>query len=146
MFELIVLLAQTVTAPPVSQGISPAMVAEIIAALFGVLGVGGVAGAGIYHKVVRVKTVITGQPIEIVNATKPVSYENHQALDARVGKVEVKVESLTEMQHRQFVDIRRAGEGRERRILETVKAGDVEIHRRLDALLPVIPSRRKMPG
>ena len=137
------LIAQaTATAP---QSISPELLGIIITAVVTSL-LGGGAGGVWLHRKFRGTTTIEGQPIEIINATKPVSYETHQALDERVSKVETKVDSLSEAQHRQFIDILKAGEGRERRILETVKAGDLEIHRRLDAMLPMIPSRRKLPG
>ena len=144
MFDLIVLLAQTVTAPPVSQGISPELLGIIITAAVSSLLGGG--GGILLHRKFRGSTSIEGQPIEIIKATKPVSYDQHKALDARVGKVESKVESLESKQHEQFVSILKAGEGREQRIREAITEGDREIHRRLDALLPGIPARRKVPG
>jgi ABC-type thiamine transport system ATPase subunit len=114
-----------------------------------IIGVIGAAGTllGIIFGFLKGKSqevVIKDQPVRFTKDQRPVSYDQHHALDARVGRIEQHLDAIQRDQGLQYKQILEAGAERELRMTEFFGAGLREVHARLDKILEVKsnPTRR----
>ena len=73
---------------------------------------------------------------------RPVSYDQHDSLVQRVGRIETHLDVIQRDQANQYRTIIEVGAERELRLTETLHAGLREVHSRLDAILKSTPNRR----
>ncbi len=74
---------------------------------------------------------------------RPVSFDQHNSLEQRVGRIEVHLDVIQRDQASQYRQIIEAGAERELRLTETLHAGLREVHGRLDELFKqTSPARR----
>ena len=74
---------------------------------------------------------------------RPVSYDQHNSLEQRVGRIEAHLDVIQRDQANQYRQILEAGSERELRMTEAINNGLREVHHRLDGLLkgPTPPRR-----
>lgn len=89
---------------------------------------------------VTLNTPIPEMPFRKVE--RPVSYDQHNSLEQRVGRIEAHLDVIQRDQASQYRTIIEVGAERELRLTETLHAGLREVHSRLDALLKSTPNRR----
>ena len=82
---------------------------------------------------------IKDQPVRFTKDQRPVSYDQHTALDARVGRIEGHLDAIQRDAGQQYKQLLEAGAEREMRLTEFLGAGLREVHARLDALLRNMP-------
>lgn len=113
------------------------MIGALIIALIG----GGVIGRKISQ---QREVTIKDQPVRMMKTNRPVSYDQHSALDARVARIENHLDRIERDAAQQYKQLLEAGGERELRMTEFFGAGLREVHSRLDALLNKLPpaSRR----
>ena len=73
---------------------------------------------------------------------RPVSFDQHNSLEQRVGRIEVHLDVIQRDQASQYRQIIEAGAERELRLTETLHAGLREVHGRLDQILKAPTNRR----
>ena len=90
---------------------------------------------------VTINTPIPEMPFRKVE--RPVSYDQHNSLEQRVGRIEAHLDVIQRDQASQYRQIIEAGAERELRLTETLHAGLREVHGRLDAMMKQSnPTRR----
>ena len=90
---------------------------------------------------VTINTPIPEMPFRKVE--RPVSYDQHNSLEQRVGRIEAHLDVIQRDQANQYRQIIEAGAERELRLTETLHAGLREVHGRLDQIFKqAAPTRR----
>lgn len=90
---------------------------------------------------VTINTPIPEMPFRKVE--RPVSFDQHNSLEQRVGRIEAHLDVIQRDQASQYRQIIEAGAERELRLTETLHAGLREVHSRLDTILKSNPNRRQ---
>lgn len=89
------------------------------------------------------EVTIKNQPLQMTKTDRPVSFDQHSALDARVARIENHLDRIERDGALQYKQILEAGSERELRMTEVLSQGLREVHARLDALLNrATPPRR----
>ena len=73
---------------------------------------------------------------------RPVSFDQHSSLEARVGRIELHLDVIQRDQAQQYRQILEAGSERELRMTEVISQGLREVHARLDGIIKPHPTRR----
>lgn len=81
------------------------------------------------------EVTIKNQPLQMTKTDRPVSFDQHSALDARVARIENHLDRIERDGALQYKQILEAGSERELRMTEVLSQGLREVHARLDALL-----------
>ena len=115
--------------------------------ILGVLGAAGtLLGIILGHAKGKASQDVTikDQPVRFTKDQRPVSFDQHSALDARVARIENHLDRIERDAGQQYKQLLEAGAEREMRMTEFFGAGLREVHARLDALLSKLPptSRR----
>jgi hypothetical protein len=114
--------------------------------LVGFLGaVGTLLGIVMGHKNGKASQSVTlkNLPLRTLREQRPVSYDQHSALDARVGRIEAHLDVIQRDQASQYKQILEAGAERELRMTEVLNSGLREVHARLDAFMKLSPPNRR---
>lgn len=85
------------------------------------------------------EVTIKDQPLRMVKTDRPVSFDQHNALDARVARIENHLDRIERDAAQQYKQLLEAGGERELRMTEFFGAGLREVHARLDALMSKLP-------
>jgi hypothetical protein len=85
------------------------------------------------------EVTIKNQPLQMTKTDRPVSFDQHSALDARVARIENHLDRIERDAGQQYKQLLEAGAEREMRMTEYFGAGLREVHARLDALLNKLP-------
>lgn len=117
--------------------------------LIGFLGaLGTLAGIFLGHQRGKASQGVTlNAPIPEIpfrKVERPVSYDQHNSLEQRVGRIETHLDVIQRDQASQYRQIIEAGAERELRLTEILHTGLREVHARLDAILnpPPAPANR----
>ncbi len=81
------------------------------------------------------EVTIKNQPLQMTKTDRPVSFDQHNALDARVARIEIHLDRIERDAGQQYKQLLEAGAEREMRMTEFFGAGLREVHARLDKLL-----------
>lgn len=81
------------------------------------------------------EVTIKNQPLQMTKTDRPVSFDQHSALDARVARIEIHLDRIERDGALQYKQLLEAGSERELRMTEVLAQGLREVHSRLDALL-----------
>jgi hypothetical protein len=81
------------------------------------------------------EVTIKNQPLQMTKTDRPVSFDQHSALDARVARIEIHLDRIERDRALQYKQLLEAGSERELRMTEVLAQGLREVHSRLDALL-----------
>jgi len=124
-------------------GVSGELLVKIIGALFSgfVLLMGGRAIGKKEAQGVTLQHPVPEIPFRKVS--NPVSYDQHSALDARVGRIEAHLDRIERDQAMQYKQILEAGAERELRMTEAMISGLRAVHERLDQILTNRPPTRR---
>jgi len=74
---------------------------------------------------------------------RPVSFDQHTSLEARVARIETHLDTIQRDQAMQYRQILEAGSERELRMTEVINHGLREVHARLDGLVKPSSSSRR---
>jgi hypothetical protein len=74
---------------------------------------------------------------------RPVSFDQHTSLEARVARIETHLDTIQRDQAMQYRQILEAGSERELRMTEVINHGLREVHARLDGLATTRPPSRR---
>lgn len=114
--------------------------------ILGVLGAAGtLLGIILGHAKGKASQDVTikDQPVRFTKDQRPVSFDQHSALDARVARIENHLDRIERDAGQQYKQILEAGAERELRMTEFFGAGLREMHSRLDALLKISTTTRR---
>lgn len=89
------------------------------------------------------EVTIKDQPVKFEKSQRPVSFDQHAALDARVARMEAHHDAMQRDQAAQYKQILDAGAERETRLMEFFGAGLREVNLRLDQILNRPPTTRR---
>jgi hypothetical protein len=81
--------------------------------------------------------------VPVRKVDRPVSFDQHSALDARVARIEIHLDQIQRDQASQYRQILEAGSERELRLTETLNKGLRDVHERLDGLIKSTPHTRR---
>jgi hypothetical protein len=89
------------------------------------------------------EVTIKDQPLRMMKQDRPVSFDQHIALDARVARIENHLDRIERDAAQQYKQLLEAGGERELRMTEFFGAGLRAVHERLDAIMKLSnPTRR----
>ena len=88
------------------------------------------------------EVTIKDQPVRMMKQDRPVSFDQHNALDARVARIENHLDRIEHDAAQQYKQLLEAGGERELRMTEFFGAGLRAVHERLDALIKSSPRSR----
>lgn len=110
--------------------------------IIGVLGaVGTLLGVILGHAKGKAaqEVSIKDQPVRFTKDQRPVSFDQHSALDARVGRIENHLDAIQRDAGKQYQQLLEAGAAREIRLMEFMGEGLREVHARLNDLMSKLP-------
>ena len=114
--------------------------------LIGILGAAGtLLGVILGHSKGKAsqEVVIKDQPIRFEKNQRPVSYDQHNSLEQRVGRIEAHLDVIQRDQAAQYRQILEAGAERELRLTETLHTGMRDVYARLDVLIKSTTQTRR---
>lgn len=91
------------------------------------------------------EVTIKNQPLRMMKDDRPVSFDQHSALDARVARIEIHLDRMERDAAQQYKQLLEAGGERELRMTEFFGAGLREVHQRLDAMMKISTSTTRRP-
>lgn len=89
------------------------------------------------------EVTIKGQPLRMMKTDRPVSFDQHNALDARVARIENHLDRIERDNGQQYRQLLEAGAEREMRLTEFFGVGLRAVHERLDAMLKTSTTPRR---